>query len=87
LRRFSVFAVWGAAEAYPPEHADIAVLIGRSRAEIAGRGLRTLAEILRTRALLIANRDSFREKDLEVILGPICALKSPEGRTGCPPIS
>lgn len=70
--RFSVFSVWGAAEAYPPEHAEIAVLIGRSEKEIAEKGLRPLREILRSRAVLIANRNSFREKDLGGLLEPLC---------------
>ena len=72
LRRFSVFAVWGAAEAYPPEHAEIAVLIGRSHAAIVEQGLRPLEEILSSRAVLVANRDSFSERDLEAVLGPVC---------------
>jgi ATP phosphoribosyltransferase len=31
MRRFRIFPVWGAAEAYPPENADLAVLWGKCR--------------------------------------------------------
>ena len=48
LSRFSVFPVWGAAEAYPPENADVALLAagGRDLAATTG-GVRWLVETQR----------------------------------------
>jgi ATP phosphoribosyltransferase len=68
MRRFRIFPVWGAAEAYPPENADLAVLWGRSRAHIATQGLIPLKRLLPVTAFLIANRESLKNKDLSQIL-------------------
>jgi ATP phosphoribosyltransferase len=68
MRRFRIFPVWGAAEAYPPENADLAVLWGRSRAHIATQGLIPLEELFPVTALLIANRESLENKDLSQTL-------------------
>jgi ATP phosphoribosyltransferase len=68
MRRFRIFPVWGAAEAYPPENADLAVLWGRSRAHIATQGLIPLEKLLPVTAFLIANRESLENKDLSQIL-------------------
>jgi ATP phosphoribosyltransferase len=68
MRRFRIFPVWGAAEAYPPENADLAVLWGKSRAQIAAQGLIPLEKLLPVTAFLIANRESLENKDLSQIL-------------------
>src|SRR3972149_9192771 len=68
MRRFRIFPVWGAAEAYPPENADLAVLWGKSRANIATQGLIPLEKLLPVTAFLIANRESLENKDLSQIL-------------------
>jgi ATP phosphoribosyltransferase len=68
MRRFRIFPVWGAAEVYPPENADLAVLLGRSRAHIAAQGLIALDRLLPVTAYLIANRESLENKDLSQIL-------------------
>ena len=68
MRRFRIFPVWGAAEAYPPEDADLAVLWGKSRAHIAAQGLIPLEKLLLVTAFLIANRESLENKDLSQIL-------------------
>ncbi|MGA8849007.1 MAG: ATP phosphoribosyltransferase [Dehalococcoidia bacterium] len=68
MRRFRIFPVWGAAEAYPPENADLAVLWGKSRAHIATQGLIPLEKLLPVTAFLIANRESLENKDLSQIL-------------------
>jgi len=68
MRRFRIFPVWGAAEAYPPENADLAVLWGKSGAEIATQGLIPLKRLLPVTAFLIANRESLENKDLSPIL-------------------
>ncbi len=68
MRRFRIFPVWGAAEAYPPENADLAVLWGKSGADIATQGLIPLKRLLPVTAFLIANRESLENKDLSRIL-------------------
>jgi len=68
MRRFRIFPVWGAAEAYPPENADLAVLWGKSGIDIATRGLIPLVRLFPVTAFLIANRESLENKDLSQIL-------------------
>ncbi|GAF96819.1 unnamed protein product, partial [marine sediment metagenome] len=68
MRRFRIFPVWGAAEVYPPENADLAVLWGKSGADIATQGLIPLERLLPVTAFLIANRESLENKDLSQIL-------------------
>ncbi len=68
MRRFRIFPVWGAAEVYPPENADLAVLWGKSRTQITAQGLTSLEEVLQVSAVLVANRESLETKDLSHIL-------------------
>jgi ATP phosphoribosyltransferase len=68
MRRFRIFPVWGAAEVYPPENSDLAVLWGRSRAHIAAQGLIPLDKLFSVTAYLIANRESLENKDLSQML-------------------
>lgn len=68
LRRFRIFPVWGAAEAYPPENADLAVLWEKSRAHAAAQGLIPFKRLLPVTAFLIANRESLENKDLSQLL-------------------
>jgi ATP phosphoribosyltransferase len=71
LSRFSIFPVWGAAEAYPPENAEMALLAAQSVAEIAGHGLSPLTRVLDTSAFLIANRNSQAKHGLDKIVTSI----------------
>ncbi len=68
IRKFRIFPVWGAAEAYPPENADLAVFWGKDGAYVAARGLLPLKKLLSVTAFLIANRESLESKDLSDIL-------------------
>jgi len=80
LRRFNVFPLWGSAEAYPPENAAFALVSRRSEEELAAEGLVAVRKLLPYGACLIANRDSWEQKDLSEILsslnGHIPATKS-----------
>ncbi|MFH1382320.1 MAG: ATP phosphoribosyltransferase [Chloroflexota bacterium] len=71
LRRFSVFPVWGAAEAYPPESADLALLAGKEGAEIFNHGLVAVDCVLGFSACIIANKYSWENKDLSRILASL----------------
>ena len=66
--RYRVQAVAGAAEAYPPEDADVAIITARDEAAIRGHGLEPIHHLLNTSAGLIANADSLAAKDLSLVL-------------------
>jgi ATP phosphoribosyltransferase len=68
LKRFSIFPVWGAAEAYPPEDADLAVLRGKNDDEVRNLGLIPLKNLLSTSVFLIANRESMQNKNISQII-------------------
>jgi len=68
MRRFRIFPVWGAAEAYPPENADLAVIWGKNGADMATKGLIPLKRLIPVTASLVANRESLENKDLSQIL-------------------
>jgi ATP phosphoribosyltransferase len=76
LGRFKVFPVWGAAEVYPPESADIAIIPETSIAGLADKGLAPLTTILTASAFLIANKSSLEQKDLSPILPLLCNVDS-----------
>ncbi len=71
LSRFSIFPVWGAAEAYPPENADMVLLAAQSTTEIASYGLSPFSRVLDTSTFLIANRNSRELKNLGEIVASI----------------
>ncbi len=77
LSRFSVFPVWGAAEAYPPENAEM-VLLPAGEGNIGGAGLRPLERVLDYRAWLIANRASREAKNIDKIVTSLCGAISGE---------
>ncbi len=91
LRRFSIFPLWGAAEVYPPENADLALVCGTAD-ELPDYGLVPLREVLKISALLIANRSSWEAKNmgevtasLEKAPAPKSALTRPAGEKRTPP--
>ena len=70
LKRFSVFPLWGAAEVYPPESADLALVAGKAE-EFYGYGLVPIGNILNFGAFLIANERSWVTKDLSEVVASI----------------
>jgi len=68
LKKFSIFPVWGAVEAYPPEDADLIVLRAKDEKEIKELGLIPLKNLLSSSAFLIANRDSLQTRNISKIL-------------------
>jgi len=81
MKRFRIFPVWGAAEAYPPENADLAVLWGKSEAYIAKQGLIPLQKLLPVTAFLIANRESLENRDLSQIVACFSSKLTAEPQT------
>lgn len=68
LRRYRIFGVAGAAEAYPPEDADVVLVSAADAAGVEAHGLRPIAKVLDSSAWLIANRRSLAAKDLSPAL-------------------
>jgi len=77
LRRFSIFPLWGAAEVYPPESADLALVSGRTDEELADSNLSPVSSVLGFTACLIANRDSWETKDFSKVLASIEDILTP----------
>ena len=68
LKRFSIFPLWGAAEVYPPESADLALISAGAEGELVSYGLVSVSKILDSNACLIANAGSWVTKDLSEVL-------------------
>ena len=71
LPAYRVQAVWGAAEAYPPEDADLAVIAAADEATVSAHDLSPLFCLLEGSAWLIANAKGLARKDLSPLLGPL----------------
>jgi len=68
LRRFKVFPVWGAAEVYPPESADLAIICAKPSDGSIDHGLHPLVSILQSSAFLISYEYSWESKDMSNLL-------------------
>ncbi|MFC2045049.1 ATP phosphoribosyltransferase [Chloroflexota bacterium] len=75
LRRFSVFPVWGAAEAYPPESSDLVLLPESKNGDVPGCELVSVSELLGFNAFLVANKTSWETKDMGELLAAIHETK------------
>jgi len=86
LRRFSLFPLWGAAEVYPPESADLALISVNREEELLGYGLAPVSKILDSSACLIANANSWVTKDMSEVLasieGGLPIMEKPTSRSG-----
>ncbi len=77
FKRFAVFPLWGAAEAYPPESADLA-LIAESPDTPVNHGLVPVGNVLDSGACLVAHRPSWESQDLSPLLDRLCAGGEPQ---------
>ena len=68
LKRFRIFPVWGDAEVYPPEDAEIAVLWAKDEKGLKKQALFPLVKLLPVNAVVIANQESLENKELEGVL-------------------
>ena len=68
LRRFRVFPVWGAAEVYPPESADLVVMWAKTERDLMSQGLVPLRRLFDVQAVLVGNRESLSRKDMSEVL-------------------
>jgi len=78
LPAYRIFPVWGAAEAYPPEDADLAVVAAAGEEEVLGQGLVPLHRLLSGPPWLIGHGPSLQGKDLSSLLQPLMALEDAE---------
>ena len=90
LRRFGIFPLWGAAEVYPPESADLALVLKRTEAELSCYDLIPVSKVTNSNAFLIANRSSWESKDMGELLTSIGdkllnSEKYPSANTAIPP--
>ena len=81
LKRFAIFPLWGGAEAYPPESADLA-LISETPGSPLNQGLVSVGTLLQSRAYLIAYRPSWESKSMSPLVDRICACV---GKVQSPP--
>ncbi|MCD6453229.1 MAG: ATP phosphoribosyltransferase [Dehalococcoidales bacterium] len=70
LKQFSVFPLWGGADVYPPDSADLA-LISCRRGRFFSYNLVPIKGLLAYDACLIANRDSWQTKDMKGLLASL----------------
>jgi len=68
LRRFSILPIWGAAEVYPPESAELAIIAETSVSNFEKYDLIPLARILMSKAVLIANSNSLAKANMSKLL-------------------
>jgi ATP phosphoribosyltransferase len=78
MSRFSIFPVWGAAEVYPPENAEMVLLSLKGGEGLADYGMVPVDRVLDFSAFLVANRNSWETKNLDKIVASICD-SLPEG--------
>ena len=69
LSWFSIFPVWGGAEAYPPDNAELALIPGG--AALYAYGMAPISKVLDFSAFLIANKNSWKAKGLNEIVAAI----------------
>jgi len=79
LRRYRIQAVWGAAEAYPPEDADCVLLSVTDEAAISSHALAPLHKLLDNSAWLIGNARAVATKDLGAVIGPLTSASAGGG--------
>ena len=68
LKKFRIFPLWGSADAYPPENADLAVLRASGDSELQSMNLRPLRRICDNNACIIANSNSLELLDRSRVL-------------------
>jgi len=84
IKRFNIYPVWGAAEAYPPESATLALVAGNTDEKLFNNGLKSLCKVLNFSACVIANRKSWGQKDLSDILATLEKAKTEKSEIKMP---
>jgi ATP phosphoribosyltransferase len=71
---YRLIEVWGQADFWPPDDADLAVLPEGDGSALAAEGLVPLATVHTGSAMLIGNRRALAERDLRAALEPLLSL-------------
>ena len=79
LKRFSIFPLWGGAEVYPPEDAEIVLIPRKSEKEILDAGLVPILKVVDFKAYLIANSNSLKTKNMADVLSSLTDLLDTRG--------
>ena len=89
LPAYRIVPVWGAAEVYPPEDADLALVAAAEESALAPMGLVPLHRLLEGRAWVIAHRPSLRRKEMGWLLSLLaaCGLEAGGGVSLPPPLA
>jgi ATP phosphoribosyltransferase len=74
LKKFRIFPLWGSADAYPPENADIAVLKAVDEEALQRLNLQSIRKICDSNACIIANSDSLESGDFSGMLSRFSLL-------------
>jgi ATP phosphoribosyltransferase len=80
LKRFKIFSAWGSAEAYPPEHAHLAILKATNENMLQKNRLIALKKLFDIDLCLIVNSHAYQTKDLTTVLQYLFALEATYGR-------
>ena len=68
LPDFRIFPLWGAAEAYPPEGAELAIITVKDELFLIENSLRIVEKLAPVRISMIANKRHFENKNLTPVL-------------------
>ena len=74
IPRYSLLSLYGSAEAYPPEDADLVVIPARDADEVEARGIVPLHCLFNGSLALIANGDALRTRNLGAVLARLAPL-------------
>ncbi|MGI8925290.1 MAG: ATP phosphoribosyltransferase [Tepidiformaceae bacterium] len=75
---YRLLPVYGSADAYPPEDADLVVMAAANAAAVREKGLVPLHRVFEGGTALIANADSLVERDLAPVLSRLSPLLAAE---------
>ncbi|MHB8085442.1 MAG: ATP phosphoribosyltransferase, partial [Dehalococcoidia bacterium] len=68
LKKFRIYPLWGSAEAYPPENAELAVLRAGDENALKSLNLTPVARLCDSSACVIANSDSLQKGNFSDLL-------------------
>ena len=77
LKWFSIYPLWGAAESYPPDSAELVLLPRKTEDELSEGGLKPIGKLFDFKAYLIVNRDSLQTKDMAEVIASITDNQPP----------
>ncbi len=74
LPRYRIIPVWGGAEVYPPEDADLALALASHEQEVERMGLVPLLAVLEGPPVAIAHRQAMKALDMSWLLSALASL-------------